>query len=358
MRSTTTYIYLFVIIFFGSGSFYPQEIRSVRDDVGYCWQGERFDLFVKWLDENCPDDNFESKNLIAGISPHDDYLYAGKVYFPLYKLIDAKEVVIFGVTHGTVRREINDPKNVLILDEFDKWKGPYGDVEISPLREIIKQKLEPQNYIISNVAQSIEHSIEGTLPFLQHYNRDVKITSIMATRMSFEKMDTLSAELAGIISAYIKENNLKLGKDIFFLISNDANHYGEDFKNQPYGLDEEAHSSATENDKRIAAENFNGMVTMDKIKNLSGELWPEAGVNQFAAVKCPLWCGRYPIVFGLMTINKIVTKSGGKLNGKVFKYSDTWTEGVLPVKGTKMGITAPYSIKHWVGFLSAGFYME
>jgi hypothetical protein len=31
---------------------------------------------------------------------------------------------------------------------------------------------------------------------------------------------------------------------------------------------------------------------------------------------------------------------------------------VLPVKGTSMGITAPYSLKHWVGFLSAGFYME
>ena len=43
--------------------------------------------------------------------------------------------------------------------------------------------------------------------------------------------------------------------------------------------------------------------------------------------------------------------------GKLFKYSDTWTEGVLTVKGTKMGITAPYSLKHWVGFLSAGFYL-
>ena len=59
-----------------------------------------------------------------------------------------------------------------------------------------------------------------------------------------------------------------------------------------------------------------------------------------------------------MTINNIVTESGSKLTGKVFKYSDTWTEGVLPVKETKMGITAPYSLKHWVGFLSAGFYLE
>jgi hypothetical protein len=63
-------------------------------------------------------------------------------------------------------------------------------------------------------------------------------------------------------------------------------------------------------------------------------------------------------VFGLLTINKVVDKIGKKLTGKVFEYSDTWTEGVLPVKGTEMGITAPYSLKHWVGFFSAGFYLK
>ena len=354
MTKTTTFIYLYTIILLGYISSYPQEIRQVRDDVGYCWQADQFDLFIKWLDENCPEDNFESKDLVAGISPHDDYLYAGEKYYPLYKLIDTKEVVIFGVTHGTVRKEISDPKNILILDEFDKWKGPYGEVEISPLREIIKHKLNQHDYMVSNVAQGIEHSIEATIPFLQYYNRDVKITPIMVTGMSFEKMDSLSTDLAAIISVYIKENNLKLGKDIFFLISNDANHYGEDFDNQPYGLDEEAHRIGTDNDKRISAESFNEPVTKDKIKTLSDELWPEAGVNS----NCPLWCGRYPIVFGLLTINKIVTESGRELTGKIFKYSDTWTEGVLPVKGTNMGITAPYSLRHWVGFLSAGFYLE
>lgn len=341
-----------------SSMVFPQTVRPIRDDVGYCWNGDRFDLFINWLDENCPDEEFKKENLVAAISPHDDYLYAGKVYYPLYKLIEAKEVVIFGVTHGTVRKELNDPKNILILDEFDKWHGPYGDVEISPLREIITQKINKQDYIVNNTAQSIEHSIEGTIPFLQHYNRNIKITPVMVTGMPFEKMETISNELAEIISGYIKDKNLVLGKDIFFLISNDANHYGEDFDNQPYGMDEDAQKTATDNDKRIAAENFNGTVTKDKIKNLSGELWPEAGMTQSAAADCPLWCGRYPIVFGLLTINKIVTGTGGKLTGKLFHYSDTWTEGVLPIKGTNMGITAPYSLRHWVGFLSAGFYLE
>jgi AmmeMemoRadiSam system protein B len=336
---------------------YPQDVRPICDNAGFCWQGDKLDIFINWLEKNCTDTEFKSENLIAGISPHDDYLYAGKVYYPLYKLIDTKEVIIFGVTHGTVRKKINDPKNVVIMDEFDKWKGPYDNVEVSPLRDIIKHQLNPNNYIVSNTAQSLEHSIEALIPFLQHYNRDIKITPIMITGMTFEKMDSLSTELAKIISTYIKKNNLKLGEDIFFLISNDANHYGEDFENQPYGLDEEAHLVVTDNDKRIAAEAFDGFVSKNKIKNLSDKLWPETSINPSAS-NCPLWCGRYSVVFGLLTINNIVIESGRKLIGKVFKYSDTWSEGVLPIKGTDMGITAPFSLKHWVGFLSAGFYLQ
>jgi len=50
--------------------------------------------------------------------------------------------------------------------------------------------------------------------------------------------------------------------------------------------------------------------------------------------------------------------AGKKVEGKLFKYSDTVTEGVLPVKNTKMGLTAPASFQHWCGWLSAGFYLK
>ena len=354
MKIKPNCFYLLTFIISSLGLLYPQDVRPVRDDVGYCWRGDQVDLFISWLNKDYQQERFESEDLIAGISPHDDYLYAGKIYFPLFKIIKAKEVVIFGVTHGTVRREINDPKNILILDEFDEWRGPYNNVGISPLREIIKKELNPKDYIVSNKAQSLEHSIEGLIPFLQYYNRNVKITPIMVTAMSFGKMDSLSTQLAGIILNYVKVNNLIIGKDIFFLFSNDANHYGEDFDNHPYGLNETAHNVAVANDKRIADQTFNGTITKGKIQNLSDELWPEAGIRQ----DCPLWCGRYSVVFGLLTVNKVVDKIGKKLTGKVFEYSDTWTGGVLPVKGTEMGITAPYSLKHWVGFFSAGFYLK
>ncbi len=333
-----------------------QDIRPIRDNVGFCWTPTEINLLVKYLSSHSiPGKNFTSKNLVAAISPHDDYLYAGKIYYPLYKLIKTKEVVIFGVTHGTVRQAMNDPKNVLIFDDYKYWHGPFGNVNISPLREIIKSKLDKNNIMVSDKAQDIEHSIEALIPFLQYYNRDIKITPIMVTQMPFEKMENMSNELAKIISDYIKDNNLKLGKDIFFLISTDADHYGKDFDNIPFGEDMKSHEEATNNDRRIAKETFNGMLTKSKIKNLTKELWGTPKDNP----PSPVWCGKFSVPFGLLATNKIIKSVSNKeLNGKLFAYSDSWTEGIIPIKHTNLGTTAPFSLKHWCGWLSAGFYLK
>jgi len=356
MKTNIQIILLSTFIFFTTfnGKIMSQEIRPVRDDIGFCWTADEVNTLINDVNKN-DETNFPKENLIAAISPHDDYLYAGKVYAPLYKLIKTKEVVVFGVTHGTVRREMNDPRNILILEEYDVWKGPYQNVELSPLREKIKSELDTSYFMVSNKAQAIEHSIEALIPFLQYYNKDVKITPIMITAMPLERMEEISGKLTDIIIDYIKTNNLKLGEDIFFLISNDANHYGKDFNNDKFGEDLNAHKTATELDKKIANESFNGEITKEKIKSITEKIW-ETETNKST---CPLWCGRYPIVFGLTAVSQITNKLGlGNVNGKVFKYSDTFTEGVLPVKGTTLGTTAPFSLKHWVGFLSAGFYIN
>ncbi len=241
-----------------------QEIRPIRDNVGFCWNAEEMDSIISYLSANCEEKNYPSGNLVAAISPHDDYLYAGKIYFPLYKILRTKEVVIFGVTHGTVRKAMNDPKDILIFDDYKYWQGPYKNVEVSPLRDFIKKNLNKEYFITSDKAQDIEHSIEALIPFLQHYNRNIKITPIMVTAMSYERMSKISEELSDIIKRYILQNNLKPGRDIFFLISTDANHYGEDFDNSPYGMNEEAHQKATEIDKNIADDLF----YQEKLKSL------------------------------------------------------------------------------------------
>ena len=60
-------------------------------------------------------------------------------------------------------------------------------------------------------------------------------------------------------------------------------------------------------------------------------------------------------MFGLLTISKIVNETVKKMTGKVFKYFNTWTEVVLPVKRKKMELSAPYSLKHSVGVYLPGF---
>ena len=332
-----------------------QEIRPIRDNVGFCWNAFEMDSLISYLSNDYNGEQFDSKNLVAAISPHDDYLYAGRVYYPLYKILRTKEVVIIGVTHGTVRKAMNDPENILIFDDYKYWRGPYQNVEVSPLRDFIKKHLNKDYFITSDKAQNIEHSIEALIPFLQHYNRDIKITPIMVTAMPYERMEKISDDLSDIITDYVKENKLKLGKDIFFLISTDANHYGEDFDNSPYGTNDYAHLQATVIDKGIAGLCLTGTIDEFKVNELTNQLWPDS-INK--SVK-PLWCGRYPVPFGLLTTINIVKQIANRqIAGTLFKYSDTWTEKVLPVKNTHLGLTAPFSLKHWVGFLSAGFYLQ
>jgi AmmeMemoRadiSam system protein B len=331
-----------------------QEVRPVKDDIGYCWQRPQLQRLLNYLAAADRKD-FPLSNLVAGISPHDDYLYAGRIYYPLFKKLRTREAVIFGVTHGAVRKEINDPQNILLLDEYNSWSGLGQEVNISPLREWLKKHLAKEDYAVSNQAHALEHSIEAQVPFLQYYNPGIKITPIMVTAMPWERMRELAERLSTILAAYMMENKLQPGRDIFFLISADANHYGRDFSNIPFGEDVKAHRLGTEQDRRFAQTAFAGTLNENKIRNLTQELWG----TTYKDYRNTYWCGKYDIPFGLLTIAKTMQKAVGRgLEGKVFRYSDTYSEGVIPLKKAGLGITAPFSLKHWVGFFSAGFYLD
>ena len=331
-----------------------QDIRPVRDDIGFCWQRPQLERLMALL---AAEHGAEpaADGMIAAISPHDDYLYAGRVYYPLFKKLRTREVVIFGVTHGTVRKEIGDPKGVLILDEYSRWAGLSGTVAISPLRERIKKELAQADFIVSNQAHSLEHSIEAMVPWLQFSNPDIRITPIMVTAMPFARMEELSDRLAEVLAGYMKENSLRPGQDIFFLISADANHYGKDFGNIPFGEDEKAHQLGTAQDQRFAQAAFSGPLNDNKIRNLTQALWGATYLDYGNTY----WCGKYDIPFGLLTIKKTIHKAAGRgLNGNVIRYSDSYSEGVIPLKKAGFGITAPFSLKHWVGYVAAGFCLD
>jgi MEMO1 family protein len=345
-------ILAWLVFFLAASGLAAQNVRPVKDDVGFCWNPASMKTLVEYLAAR-EKENFPAENLVAAVSPHDDYLYAGRLYYPLFKMLRAKEVVIFGVTHGAVRKEIKDPQSVLILDEFAAWPGVLKPIGVSPLREFIKGRLDPAAFLVSNRAHELEHSIEALLPFLQYFNPEVKITPIMVAPMPFEKMDEISGKLAAVIADYIKEKKLAPGRDIFFLISSDGNHYGKDFNNSPFGEGEKAWEAGQALDKRLIQTYLTDSLDASKIKGLTKELWGATYLDY----RNTYWCGKYSVPFGLLAAGKIVRLAAGKgLSGRLIRYSDTYSEGVLPLTKLGMGTTAPFSLRHWVSFFSIGYY--
>jgi AmmeMemoRadiSam system protein B len=354
MKTTTK---IFAVLLFAAlvvAILAAQETRPVLDNVGYCWSPASMKTLVDYLEKQ-EKDSFEAEGLVAAVAPHDDYLYAGRIYYPLFKILRAKEVVIFGVTHGTARKETGDPHEILILDEFKAWPGLGGPMAISGLREHLKAHLDKSLYTVNDKAHTIEHSIEAQVPWLQYFNPEVKITPIMVTGMPFEKMDKVSTKLAETISAYMKDRGLAAGKDIFFLISSDGNHYGQDFNNSPFGEGETAWTTARALDQRLIRDYLTGIMDKGKVEGLTKELWGKTYLDY----RNTYWCGKYSVPFGLLTAQKIVALTAGKkISGMLFRYSDTYSEGVLPLTKTGMGITASFSLRHWVSFSSIGYYLD
>lgn len=332
-----------------------QDTRPIRDDIGYCWESEQFNRLITFFESKTSDQPIGQK-MVAGISPHDDYLYAARAYYSLFKNIKVKEVVIFGVTHSTVRKKIGDPQGKLIFEDFRFWSGLNQKITVSTLREFLKKNMPGKYVVTSNLAHQLEHSIEATLPFLQYFNPEIKITPIMVTGMPYSRMEQISDEISKFITAYIRQNRLQLGRDIFFLISSDANHYGQDFKNSCFGQDARAHELATIQEKKIVQSYLSGDISRLKIKDLTKILWGKT----YRDFDSTLWCGKYSIPFGMMTILKILKNIDKEiiLRGKILYHSDTYSDGILPIKNTGLGITAPFSLKHWVGFFSAGFFIN
>ncbi len=332
----------------------PRKIRPVRDDVGFCWNPESMKTLVDYLAAR-EKEQFRAEGLVAAISPHDDYLYAGRLYYPLFNIIRAREAVIFGVTHGTVRNEIKGLDSLLILDDHELWPGVLKPVEISPLRSYLKKHLKSGYFTVNNRAHQLEHSVEALIPFLQYFNPDIKITPIMVAPMPLDKMKEISEQLARVISAYLKENRLQPGRDVFFLISADGNHYGKDFNNLAFGEGRQAWEKALAFDRNLIDSYLTGRVTEKKVAGLTGELWGKTYLDY----KSSYWCGKYSIPFGLLTVQKVMRKNSGRnVRGELIRFSDTYSEGVLPLTKIGLGTTAPFSLRHWVSFCSIAYYLD
>ena len=333
-------------------------IRGLADTVGFSMTKKQIETVVKRAEKVEGDSLIAEKLLlkdpwIAGICPHDDHVYAGRVYVHLLHNIKAKRVVIFGVGHKAWKWGVRDK---IIFDNFDYWRGPYKPVPI--MRELRKQiisKLDTSFYLVSNKYQSQEHSIEGIVPFLQYYNRKTEILPIIIPYMNWTRMDSIANALSEIISDIVKNNKWKIGKDIAFIMSTDCVHYGDDGwggKNYaPFGVDEKGFKAAVDRDYYLCRNFLEGKIDTSKTRKFLYTL-----VDKDLYTYKITWCGRFSVPFGLDFLYHLSADLNREpFSGKLLRYATSYDLGRLHIKLDKPGITAPRSLRHWVGYCAVGY---
>lgn len=290
--------------------------------------------------------------LFGGISPHDDYLYAARVYAHLYPRLGARDVILIGVAHKA--RPETDGK--LIFDGFDAWRGPYGPVPISPLRAELLRSLPRGDVVVHDRLQAQEHSVEALVPFLQHQRRDARIVSILVPYVRWPRLAQLARRTGAALAAAMKRRGLRPGADVAVLISADLVHYGDrgwgGKRHADFGVGRQGYDRAVARDRRLIEEHLLGPVDERRLEQLFHRLVQE-DLRRYRIT----WCGRFSIPFGVAMLGHAARALGrGVPRGELLRYGTTLDPGRGDVKG--LGVTAPASLRHWVSFAAIGYWAD
>lgn len=288
---------------------------------------------------------------IAGVCPHDDYEYAGRLYSLLTPRIRAKTVILFGVFHKARLFNLEDR---LGFDAYKSWHGPYGLVKVSSLREEILKRLPAQDYVVDDDMQMVEHSVEAIVPWLQAYNRDVEIVSILVPYMDWGTMERLALDLSKALADICRIKGWQLGEDIALICSADAVHYGDSGwggKNfAPFGADVLGYQMAVSRDLELVQNHLCGPVKREKLQSFLYQCVDQENVKEYLIT----WCGRFSVPFGLNVASRLTeTLEGRPLVGTLLDYGTSVSEASLEVEG--IGVTAPNNLHHWVGYAAIGY---
>jgi MEMO1 family protein len=288
------------------------------------------------------------------IAPHDDYAYAGFMYPLVLKHVKAQTVIVFGVAHKARQLGLED---VLVFDSFTHWPGPHGPITVSPLREKILSRLPEDAYVVNDEMQSIEHSVEAKLPFLQHANRAMTFVPILVPYMSFARMRELALPLARALAAVIDEERLGWGRDLALVSSTDAVHYGDEGWGERnfayYGADRNGYDEALRHEERIMIDCFAGELSPDRIERFTRYTLADYDHREYKWT----WCGRYSVPFGLLVAWHLAQIRGDPtLSGIILGYATSLGDQRIKVDDLDgMGVTAPATLRHWVGYAAVGY---
>ena len=291
------------------------------------------------------------RDAIGAICPHDDYIYAGRIYRQILESLQpAGTILLFGVFHAYRRFDIRD---VLVFESFETWRTPDGAVPVSPLRDEWVAQLPGDLVNVNVAAHEYEHSLEALVYWLHHQRPDLQIIPVLVPAMPWARMHSLAATAARALRQLLSTRGLSLGRDVKVAISADAIHYGEDFAHTPFGPGgTDAYERAVERDLSILRDPIHGPVVDERIKRLY-ETFVDPGDPDTYRVT---WCGRFSIPFGLLLLRELTAAEGaqqGSARAEAVAYSTSvgWPE--LPVRGCGLGTTAPSNLHHFVGYPGA-----
>lgn len=343
-------------------TFSQNKLRGLADTVGFAHTAKQMDEVMKRIEEEHKDLLKKGQVTAAvkgqsswrvAVSPHDDYSYAGYLYPLVLKNVKTKKVFLIGVAHKAKAYQL---ENKIIFDEFSHWSGPYGPVKVSELRNQIISSLPMDVYQVHQEMQTVEHSVEAIVPFLQYYNRDVEIIPILVPAMPFERMKVVSQSLARSIKKVCDENRLNWGSDYSIVISADAVHYGDESwggKNFAfYGADSTGYKKAVAHEQRIISETLAGAIDEKKVEKFINFTVKEEDYKEYKWT----WCGRYSVPFGLLIAYYLATELNEKVpTGIPLGYATSLDHSHIKVDDLGLGVTAPATIRHWVGYPSVGY---
>jgi AmmeMemoRadiSam system protein B len=332
-------------------------LRGLADTIGFAHTREQIETVMQRIDQSQSArlaairrryDISNGDNWRLAIAPHDDYAYAGYMYPLVLKNVQSKVVIIFGVAHKAKKIGID---NVLVFDSFTHWRGPYGHIKVSAMRKEIEKELEPAQYVVQDSLQSTEHSVEAELPFLQYFNREVEIISILVPPMPYSRMQELAVPLGKALAKVFKKHDLEWGTDVSLLISSDAVHYGdEEWSGSDFaffGTDSLGYNQAVGREKQIIHECLEGDLLAPKIQKFTRYMVQE---NDYRTYKWT-WCGRYSVPFGMLTGLQLQAELSAKpLQGMSLDYCTSIDHPLIPVDNIGIGTTAKAYMRHWVGY--------
>ena len=322
------------------------EVRGQRDTVGYATDPRAMAQVWELSAHGPAPEAFGEKvapGVIGVIGPHDDYVYAARVYRDVFPLVTAKTVVVVGVFHRYRKFEARDR---LVFDSYRAWSAPDGEIPVSALRDEIISALPRDMAVRDDAAHDSEHSIEGIAYFLRHARPDVEIVPVIIPVASFERLSEMAASLAEALVASMKKRGLALGRDVAIVISADGTHYGEDFKFTPYGAGgPDAFAKAVADDRRLMRETLAGMVSAEKARAFYATVVDPANPDQYRRT----WCGRFSVTLGTLLIGETARRMGiATPRGIPVSLGVSVDTPELAVRDLGVGPTAPANLYHFV----------